>query len=440
MADLEPDAKADGAPTAPDSGGADQLSAAKVEQEHDSAVPNADGDSHQEHDVAQVEQSAGPSEPLAVGEEEMDDAATQDSQEDDHPGGNEEVLRKLVEGVVQSFQVQREKAETSQQLKEALANQEQVRRQVSELESQQQKLNEGKDRSFFVRLQQRQASAGGLLAGAAGFVALTAVVLLFGRQLEIASHTRWIVALGSGIVAWLLGVAAMSLPLFVDARKEQRQIEEDARNDVAASTNALQNAKDLVVLIKANRRQMAAYDVLAQAQAKTAFRNSQMAMAAGLAVLIGGAVIAISVNDVATKVATASLTAIGGALSGYIAKTFLDSYKGAMRQLNFYFQQPLITSYLLAVQRLVNELTEDKRDAALAETIARINEMLVRPWDNASGEELSINNEPEVNSAKVTSSGLSSTAASSHGDKDSGAKPADGGGAARKSKGTKAAK
>lgn len=262
------------------------------------------------------------------------------------------------------------------------------RKQAENLERQlalQQGLQEGKQWATLLR--RRSYIAGGA-AVAAGFAGLTAVILAFGADLQIPTQTRWIVAVSSGVVAWLSLVGALALPGLTEARREQRELEAKAREKVAESADQIDNAKDLVQLIKANRKQMAAYDVLAQAQAKNAFRNSQIAMAAGLIVLLAGAAVAISAPGVTTKVAAASLTAIGGAVSGFIAQTFLRTYSDAVKQLNFYFQQPLITSYVLTAQRLALELScEEKRDEALDGVIKRT-ETLVRPWSVwGSGEE-----------------------------------------------------
>src|SRR6185295_2351411 len=146
----------------------------------------------------------------------------------------------------------------------------------------------------------------------------------------------------------------------------------------------LEDAADLAALIKANRKQMEAYDLLARAQAATAFRNSQVAMATGLVVLLVGAVIAIGTPSTTSKITTASLTAIGGMLSGYIARTFLQTYARALRQLNFYFQQPLINSYLLTAQRLIEKMSAGERDPVLSSVVGHVMDALARlPWSGA---------------------------------------------------------
>lgn len=294
------------------------------------------------------------------------------------------VAKKAVETLWHQIQVVHGEG-AQRELEAAQTERKQGERRESELKRQA-LLTEGQARSQWARLLERRAYVFGGAAVALGFAGLTVVILVFGVKMHVPPETRWIAAVSSGVVAWLFLVGAVALPGLLEARREQRQVEAAAREVVAESTNELDDAKDLVALIKANRRQMSAYDVLAQAQANTAFRNSQLAMAAGLLVLVGGAIVAISAPELATKVATASLTAIGGALSGFIARTFLQTYSSAVRQLNFYFQQPLITSYLLTAQRLISELSNNKaRDAALGEVITRINDILIRPW-NASGD------------------------------------------------------
>jgi hypothetical protein len=184
--------------------------------------------------------------------------------------------------------------------------------------------------------------------------------------------------------AFLLFVGSLVLPVFLDARRVERLEEKRAREAVAEAVEELADAKDLAALIRANRKQMEAYDVLARGQASSAFRNSQVAMGAGLLVLLLGAVIAIGTDNTVSKITTASLTALGGALSGFIARTFLQTYRQALRQLNFYFQQPLINSYLLSAQRLINEMTKGERDSALSKVIANLMDVVIRlPWSGA---------------------------------------------------------
>ena len=82
------------------------------------------------------------------------------------------------------------------------------------------------------------------------------------------------------------------------------------------------------------------------------------------------------------KITTASLTAIAGMLSGYIGKTFLRVYERTQQQLTFFFQQPLINSYVLSAERLID--THLKKDQEVSRIIDRILAVLVQlpeSWD-----------------------------------------------------------
>jgi hypothetical protein len=121
------------------------------------------------------------------------------------------------------------------------------------------------------------------------------------------------------------------------------------------------NPSDLKALLKANAKQLNAYDALARNQAKTAYRYGQLATAAGLIMLLIGVFAAISHGGTTTKVTAGVLTGIGGALSGYISKTYLTIYKETLAQLNRYFEQPLVASYVLTAERLAATLPDDSR-------------------------------------------------------------------------------
>jgi hypothetical protein len=86
---------------------------------------------------------------------------------------------------------------------------------------------------------------------------------------------------------------------------------------------------------------------------------SQIAMGLGLVVLVSGAYFVLSVDDPTTKVTSGVLAALGSIISTYISSTFLDVYRGALRQLNRFFNQPLVDNYLLTAERIINLLPVD---------------------------------------------------------------------------------
>ncbi|WP_432146530.1 TRADD-N-associated membrane domain-containing protein [Streptomyces sp. bgisy084] len=122
-------------------------------------------------------------------------------------------------------------------------------------------------------------------------------------------------------------------------------------------------------LIVLNRAQMQVYHEIATKQAKLASRNSRWAIAIGFIVLVAGAIVAIRTGDATSKIVTGSLALIGSLLSAYISRTFLHSEQQAMAQLNYYFRQPLVTSYVLSAERLTLKSGGARREALVTEVV-----------------------------------------------------------------------
>ncbi len=116
---------------------------------------------------------------------------------------------------------------------------------------------------------------------------------------------------------------------------------------------------DVRQLIILNQRRMDQYHQMTLAQAADAWRSSQLAMTAGLVVLVAGITVALADSTgTASTVVIGALTGIGSALSGYVAGTFLRARRQSLRQLNFYFHQPLATSYLLTAERITEKIPD----------------------------------------------------------------------------------
>jgi hypothetical protein len=75
-------------------------------------------------------------------------------------------------------------------------------------------------------------------------------------------------------------------------------------------------------------------------------------------ILVVGAVVTIRTPDSTSKIVVGALASLGSVLSGYIGQTFLRAQAQAMRQLNFYFRQPLVASYLLSAERIAIKLDD----------------------------------------------------------------------------------
>lgn len=160
------------------------------------------------------------------------------------------------------------------------------------------------------------------------------------------------------------------------------QADRDRRLEQERAYEALVQDTELPALLKYNRNQMLEYHAIATRQARTAGRNSQVAISVGFLALLVGAVVIITSPDPVTKITTAGLAALGGVFSGYITKTFFDAHQRAEDKLYRYWEQPLSTSYLLAAERIAKGLSSDgqsTRDKELIKLITQVLQLAARP-------------------------------------------------------------
>ncbi|GGS63486.1 hypothetical protein GCM10010253_42980 [Streptomyces badius] len=126
-------------------------------------------------------------------------------------------------------------------------------------------------------------------------------------------------------------------------------------------------ALGLPELWEATHARLDLYHQIATGQAKTSFRNAQIAMGAGFLLLILFAGIALWASTTAVAIVAGGLGAVSAALAGYVAKTFIRSQEAAATHLRSYFDQPLELSRYLAAERLVadGDLSQEQRGEIL---------------------------------------------------------------------------
>ena len=110
------------------------------------------------------------------------------------------------------------------------------------------------------------------------------------------------------------------------------------------------------LLLDVYNKQIEKYQLQTQSRAGWSFILALIAMAAGLGFVCWSAMVAINATDWGPRIAGTTVSAIGGALSAYITKTFLDVHRLSIQQLNRYFTQPVLNSHILTAQRLADEL------------------------------------------------------------------------------------
>lgn len=114
------------------------------------------------------------------------------------------------------------------------------------------------------------------------------------------------------------------------------------------------------------------YHDMVKRQANSAHRSTQVAMFTCLVVLVAGAAVAIRSSTISTQVVVGGLAALGGTLSAYLSATFMATYNKTLAQLNFFFGQPLVNSYLLTAERLSHTLSDSQRDRVLVRVVDRL--------------------------------------------------------------------
>jgi len=129
-----------------------------------------------------------------------------------------------------------------------------------------------------------------------------------------------------------------------------------------------QGALALAELWTTTHARLTLYHDIATSQAKVSFRNAQVAMGAGFALLILFVLLALNASTTAGAIVAGGLGAVSAALSGFVAKTFIRSQEAAATHLRSYFDQPLELSRYLAAERLIADggLTQEQRGEVLS--------------------------------------------------------------------------
>jgi hypothetical protein len=183
----------------------------------------------------------------------------------------------------------------------------------------------------------------------------------------------WTASVSTTVVALALSLTiyarwAIAVGAYHDRLDQERGDQLRGLRDKASP----QAGTELTHLLETNRALLDDYQRPVRAQARSSYTLSQVAIIAGLLVLAAGIIVTLAAADESARIGIAALSALGAALSGYIARTFLRLYERAQDQLNFYFREPLVTSYLLAAERLAEKLEGDKREEAYSQMISEI--------------------------------------------------------------------
>ncbi|MBV1940894.1 hypothetical protein KUF83_30650 [Streptomyces sp. BV286] len=201
--------------------------------------------------------------------------------------------------------------------------------------------------------------------------------------------------------AGVLGTYVTSLPAGTEAVSRQRVRDAEAVFEEALRSGLIttrsQDAQDaepvqrvrgeglaLPELWAVTHTRLDLYHEVALGQARRSFRNAQVAMGLGFALLAVFAMVALYASTTAGAVVAGSLGAVSAALSGYVSRTFVSSQRAAASHLRAYFDQPLEFSRYLAAERIIAEsgLSEEQRAEVVA---AFVQAMVAGPPTTALG-------------------------------------------------------
>src|SRR5262249_41021715 len=158
------------------------------------------------------------------------------------------------------------------------------------------------------------------------------VFLIFGRPSHPLAGSLTIAA------SWLTGLVVWVVFLHFQARR--MRAEEVAQRSRQAAERSEERGltpdeRD------ANQQALARYQYLTQAKATSSYRLAQVAILAGLLILLGGVAITVRTSGTTTQLVVGGLTALGSSISAYVGATSIQVYNRTLSQLNFYYAQPL---------------------------------------------------------------------------------------------------
>ncbi|MGW4489766.1 TRADD-N-associated membrane domain-containing protein [Amycolatopsis sp. NPDC004368] len=145
-----------------------------------------------------------------------------------------------------------------------------------------------------------------------------------------------------------------------------------SRKKLLAQREAESLTLDLNSLWQLTQERLDLYHDIATGQAERSYRNSRAASIVGFTI-IAIAIVASGISNSLGGALTVGIIGVaGGALAGYVSRTFLKMHETSTQHLSSYFDQPLLFSQLLAAERLLNMLDGELRAEAVREIIRGI--------------------------------------------------------------------
>lgn len=161
------------------------------------------------------------------------------------------------------------------------------------------------------------------------------------------------------IIALLAGYLLVAWARYY--RNENKRFDESLRAQKkyeAKVLEKLQETTKLATLMDLNQGQIKDYHRIVTRQADKSFRSSQAAMGIGVAMLVVCLASGFIVDAAQIRWFIAGLATLSTTMAGFLNRTYIGMYRDCIRQLNRYFDQPVLNSYFLTAERLSEGLKE----------------------------------------------------------------------------------
>jgi hypothetical protein len=223
-------------------------------------------------------------------------------------------------------------------------------------------------------------------------------------MLEIIGMSTAIAVSLSGIIAKIIREANQQKRASEDVREAERQaffvkpaefefklqqltqsqegLEERA-NEIASLITESKEAISLGKLFNLYSKQIERYQQETRSRATWSFIFAITAMLAGFGFVIWGGSVLLTAKEPIVLAAGGLLSTVGGAISGFITKTFLDVHKLSLTQLNRYFQQPVVNDHILMAQRLAEDSNDPETKKKAYDRIINSITKLIDARDNS---------------------------------------------------------
>jgi hypothetical protein len=168
------------------------------------------------------------------------------------------------------------------------------------------------------------------------------------------------VLIGEFVIAGsiIIAIIVASVGMYYTTRKDEEQSQRKAQPSARSGRTV-------------NQQLLAQYHDITRQQATSSYRISQIAMAVGFLMIVGGAYVVITqAKSSSSQIVVGGLAGLGALFSSYIGATFIRTYNRALAQMNFYYAQPLVQSYILEAERISKELgSPTSKDSVLSQII-----------------------------------------------------------------------